>query len=158
MADDDVVLDHIDRTILTVLSEQGRIPFSDLAEQVLLSPNATADRVRRLERRGVIRGYRAELDLDVLGRSLVALVDVRPPLGADHEAFEQAILDHPAVVEALHLTGGVDYQLRVACRDVAELDSLLADLRNRHRAAGTETRLALRRSIAPLTFAPRHGW
>jgi Lrp/AsnC family leucine-responsive transcriptional regulator len=156
MAVDDIALDSTDRRILSILREEGRVAYRELAERVQLSPNATADRVRRLERRGVIRGYRADVDLEVLGRTLVALVDVRLPLGADNAAFEAAALSFPAVIEALHVTGDIDYELRVACRDVAELDTLLTSLRTRHGAASTETRLVLHQRVAPLTFDPKN--
>lgn len=63
-------LDDVDRRILGVLTRSGRISWRELGEAVGLSANATADRVRRLERCGVIVGYRAEVDLDQVGRPI----------------------------------------------------------------------------------------
>jgi Lrp/AsnC family transcriptional regulator, leucine-responsive regulatory protein len=149
------VIDRVDRMILELLSEHGRMPFRELAERVRLSANATADRVRRLERQGVIRGYRADLDPQAMGRPLAALIDIRLSAGSFNDAFEAAVLAHPAVVQALHLTGTFDYQVRVACRDVPELDELLTAIKAIDGVAGTETRLVLHERVAPLTFDTR---
>ena len=78
------------------------------------------------------------------GRVLEALVGVTLRRGVDSDAFAVAAAKLEAVVEVLHLTGAPDYQLRVACRDTAELDALLRTLRNRVGAADTETTIVLR--------------
>jgi Lrp/AsnC family leucine-responsive transcriptional regulator len=64
--------------------------------------------------------------------------------GQDNDGFERAIVPLTAIVEAAHLTGRADYELRVLCRDAAELDALLRRLKRECGAADTETRIVLR--------------
>ena len=139
-----VALDEIDSEILRLLREDGRLSWRDLGAAVGLSANAAADRVRRLRRAGVITGFVALVDPASGGRQLEALVGVTLRRGVDSDAFAVAAARLDAVVEVLHLSGAPDYQLRVACRDTAELDTLLRTLRNRLGAADTETTIVLR--------------
>ena len=118
--------------------------WQDLGAAVGLSANAAADRVRRLRRAGVITGFVALVDPAAGGRVLVALVGVTLARGTDSDAFAAAADRLEPVTEVLHLSGEPDYQLRVACRDTAELDALLRTLRNRLGAADTETTIVLR--------------
>ena len=70
MADETVSIDKIDREILSILQTDGRIAWQTLGDRVHLSPNAVAERVRRLTRTGVIKGFRAEINQAALGRTL----------------------------------------------------------------------------------------
>src|SRR5680860_287361 len=93
-------MDEVDRSILAVLDTDGRISNAELAERVGLSPSPCLRRVRRLERTGVIRGYRAVIDPAAIGRSLRVLVGVRLVRHArtDVVAFESAVIKLPEVV------------------------------------------------------------
>jgi len=124
--------------------EDGRISWSDLGAAVGLSANAAAERVRRLRRAGVITGFVAQVDPAAGGRTVEALVGVTLSTGTDSDKFAAAAARLEPVSEVLHLTGAPDYQLRVSCRDTAELDVLLRTLRNRLGAADTETTIILR--------------
>jgi Lrp/AsnC family leucine-responsive transcriptional regulator len=137
-------MDEIDGEILKALRGNGRISWSDLGAAVGLSANAAADRVRRLRRAGVITGFVALVDPAAGGRQLEALVGVTLAPGTESDAFATAASKLEPVIEVLHLTGAPDYQLRVACRDTAELDTLLRELRFRHGASDTETTIILR--------------
>jgi Lrp/AsnC family transcriptional regulator, leucine-responsive regulatory protein len=139
-----VALDRTDSEILRLLREDGRISWRDLGAAVGLSSNAAADRVRRLRQAGVITGFVALVDPAAGGRHLEALVGVTLKRGTDSDAFAVAASRLEQVVEVLHLSGAPDYQLRVACRDTAELDILLRTLRNRLGAMDTETTIVLR--------------
>jgi Lrp/AsnC family leucine-responsive transcriptional regulator len=138
-------LDAIDRDILRELGRDGRATWQQLGPRVGLSPNAVAERVRRLERRGVIAGYGARVDPVALGRNLEALVLVRVIPGMPREPFEAFVVDHPAVDDCVHLTGPHDYVLRVHCHDTAQLDELLMAVKREVHVAETETRVVLRR-------------
>ena len=138
-------LDAIDRAIVAALATDGRATYQDLGRTVGLSPTATADRVRRLQRSGVIRGYRALLDAAHMGRTVEAAIDVRLELGADREVFAAALRAQPAVVEAVHVTGHYDYQLRVFCTGTAELDGILGSLKSTAGVVETQSRLLLHR-------------
>jgi Lrp/AsnC family transcriptional regulator, leucine-responsive regulatory protein len=137
-------LDAVDSEILKLLREDGRMSWQDLGAAVGLSANAAADRVRRLRRAGVITGFVALVDPAAGGRVLEALVGVTLKRGTDSDDFATAAATLQPVTEILHLSGAPDYQLRVACRDTAELDALLRTLRNRLGAADTETTIVLR--------------
>jgi len=115
-------MDALDHKMLSLLQENGRMSVTDLAERLPLSVSATRERMRRLERDGVIDGYTVMVNADALGRSIEALIDVR--FGQEStETMEAAIRELPAVVNAMHLTGRFDAQLQVLCRDVGELDA-----------------------------------
>jgi len=122
-------MDEIDRTLLTALVDDGRLSFQQLAARVHLSPNSTADRVRRLRQTGVLAGYHAELDLAKLGHSLGALTDVKLKESVDRHLFEQDLRGVAQVLGAIHTTGEFDYQLRIVTRNSEELQSVIDDLR-----------------------------
>jgi Lrp/AsnC family leucine-responsive transcriptional regulator len=142
-------MDVVDSEILRLLREDGRLSWRDLGAAVGLSANAAADRVRRLRRAGVITGFVAVVDPAAGGRRLEALVGVTLAAGTDSDAFAVAVSRLEPVTEVLHLTGSPDYQLRVSCRDTAELDVLLRTLRLRAGAADTETTIILRSGPPP---------
>src|SRR3954453_14630246 len=136
-------MDEVDGEILRLLREDARISWRDLGAAVGLSANAAAERVRRLRRDGVIRGFAALVDPAAGGGTLQAPVGVPLPRGTDSDQFATDASRLDAVTEVLHLTGAPDYQLRVACRDTAELDALLRTLRLRLGAPNTETTILL---------------
>jgi len=137
-------MDPVDSEILSLLREDGRMSWRDLGAAVGLSANAAADRVRRLRHAGVVTGFAAMVDPAAGGRRLEALVGVTLAAGTDSDDFAVAAAKLGPVIEVLHLAGAPDYQLRVACRDTAELDALLRALRLRLGAADTETKIVLR--------------
>ncbi|MFN3955377.1 MAG: Lrp/AsnC family transcriptional regulator [Pararhodobacter sp.] len=113
-------IDTINQNILRVLAGDGRISNLDLAERVGLSPSACLRRVQELERRGVIRGYRAVLDPAQTGIGFIAYVTVglsRHTKAAQAE-FERAIRGAPQVRECHNITGTVEYLLRVEVADL----------------------------------------
>jgi Lrp/AsnC family leucine-responsive transcriptional regulator len=140
-------MDDIDREILSVLVRDGRTSFRDLGAAVGLSANAAADRVRRLRREGIIAGFTALVDPVAQGGGIEAVVDVKMGPDQDNDGFERAIAPLTAVVEAAHLTGRADYELRVRCADAGELDALLRRLKRECGAADTETRIVLRTAL-----------
>ena len=113
-------LDRIDRRILEVLQTDGRITNQALAERITLSPRACLDRVRRLERSGLIAGYMAVLDPRGLGGLLTIVVEVtlKDQTRATHHRFEQRMRAADEVVECFLISGPCDYVLRLACRDL----------------------------------------
>ncbi|MEL7204620.1 MAG: Lrp/AsnC family transcriptional regulator, partial [Pseudomonadota bacterium] len=102
------------------LSRDGRISNLDLAERVGLSPSACLRRVQDLERRGVIRGYRAMLDKTSLGIGFVAYatVGLNSHTKASQKAFERAMEIASEVVECHNITGAVEYLLRIEVADL----------------------------------------
>ncbi|HEX6447814.1 MAG TPA: Lrp/AsnC family transcriptional regulator [Streptosporangiales bacterium] len=137
-------MDDIDRQLLGILLADGRATYQELAKRVRLSANTTADRVRRLRGAGVIRGYRAELDLPTLGRSLVMITDLRLRDDVPSDDFHQSLAEIPQVVAAAHTTGEYDYQLRIACRDAVEFERVVDRLKRHHGVRESRSRLLLR--------------
>jgi len=115
-------LDSIDRRIIDVLQVDGRISVNDLAERIGLSASPTLRRLRRLEQTKVILGYRADIDPHAVGRGLTVWVTLRLALmDPDRLAtFEQALVGLDSVTSVHHVTGDVDYLVRV---DIADLDA-----------------------------------
>ena len=142
-------MDATDSEILRLLREDARLSWRDLGAAVGLSANAAAERVRRLRRAGVITGFAALVDPAAGGRTLQALVGVTLAAGHRLRRVRRGAARLEPVTEVLHLTGAPDYQLRVACRDTAELDALLRALRLRHGVADTETTIILRSGPPP---------
>lgn len=147
-------LDPIDRAIVDALLVDGRCSWQALADQVGLSPSATTDRVRRLRERGVITGFQARVPADAVGRPLEAWVAVSLAAPRDGRAFEDALRGEPAVVEALHLTGAADYEIRILCADTEELDVLVRRIKAEFGAQRTETRIVLGRVHGPAHLPP----
>ena len=113
-------LDRTDLKILDVLQQDARITNQALAERVALSPSACLARVRTLEARGLIRGYRAHVAVDRIRSATVVLAQVTFKQHALDEftEFDRRILAMPEVVEASRISGAYDYLLRVIVNDV----------------------------------------
>ena len=114
-------IDEVDHKILRALSADARQSNLHLAEKVGLSPSACLRRVQELERRGIIKGYRAVIDPAKLGLGFLAYVTVglNSHTKSAQEAFERAMARAASVVECHNITGTVEYLLRVETPDLA---------------------------------------
>lgn len=148
------VIDGVDREIIGQLLHDGRVSFTDLAARVNLSANAVAERVRRLERAAIIRGYTADLNPAALGLGLEAYIDVKLRADTPAERFEAAVERIPGVAQLVLTTGGSDYTIRVACKDQADLVRLIEALRAAVPIAETYSRLVLRERHFALGAGP----
>ncbi|MFI9591474.1 Lrp/AsnC family transcriptional regulator [Nonomuraea sp. NPDC052265] len=122
-------MEEIDRRIVTLLAHDGRMSFTDLARETGLSVSAVHQRVRRLEKRGVVRGYAAIIDHDAIGLSLTAFVSIKPidPAAPD-DAPER--LAHLSAIEACHsVAGDESYILKVRVASPVALEDLLQQIR-----------------------------
>src|SRR5437879_3192071 len=117
-------IDALDRRIIGELIEDGRAPLAELGRRVNLSSPAVAERVKRLERAGVITGYRAEIDPRLLGYELTAIVRIKPAPGQLPRIPELAA-DVPEIAECLRITGEDCFYLKVYLRSIDELGPLL---------------------------------
>jgi len=119
-------MDAIDREILSQLQHDGRATMTDVAKNVGLSLSACHRRFRDLEESGVIRGFRIDLDFDLLGLPFEALVFITMQAGDGRSvaAFEEAVSEIPEVVQAHRLFGEPDYQLFVAARSKQHFQEL----------------------------------
>jgi Lrp/AsnC family transcriptional regulator, leucine-responsive regulatory protein len=137
----------LDDRILSLLRENGRATYAAIASEIGLSAHAVAERVRRLERRGVIKGYRAIIDHESLGRTLEAFVDVRLLPTTDPDAFERLATRLDSALQVIFVTGRFDFLVHLACHDAEELDQAVRQLRARGGVAATETRIVMRRGL-----------
>jgi len=130
-------LEPIDQAIARELSADGRCSFTDLAERVGLSVSAVHQRVRRLEQRGVIRGYTAQLNAEVIGLPLTAFISLTPIEPAAPDDYPQRI-SHIREIEACYsVAGDESYILLVRVASPAALEDLLRSIRE---AAKVSTR------------------
>ncbi|HEX4583944.1 MAG TPA: Lrp/AsnC family transcriptional regulator [Burkholderiaceae bacterium] len=113
-------LDRLDRQILELLQRDGRITNQALSEKVSLSPRACLDRVRRLEREGIITGYMALLEPRKIAPGLTVFVEVslRDQSAATHSRFEARMRACDEVIECFLVSGQSDYVLRIACESL----------------------------------------
>ncbi|ANL38813.1 MULTISPECIES: Lrp/AsnC family transcriptional regulator [Rhizobium] len=124
MPNDVQPLDEIDQAILEALAGNARISLKELAQQVGLSSPSAAERLRRLEERGVIMAFTIDLDPAAVGYPLQAIVRVRPLPGQLH-VVERLIQEIPEIVECDKVTGEDCFIARLVIRSMAELDGLL---------------------------------
>jgi Lrp/AsnC family leucine-responsive transcriptional regulator len=130
--------------ILDELRRAGRMSWRELGQRIGLGPTATADRVRRLEQIGVLKGYRADIDLSALGLGLRAITELSLARDTDPSTFEAELLATPEVQSAMHVTGVMDYVLLLACPDVPSLDRLLTHWKSESGVEESSTRILLR--------------
>ena len=120
-------MDRIDRQILTLLQDHGRMTNVDLAERVGLTAPPCLRRVRALEEAGVIRGYHADLDPARLGYPITvfAMVSLRSQAERDLAAFERHVADIPEVRECHMLNGEIDFILKIVASDLKSFQDIL---------------------------------
>jgi Lrp/AsnC family leucine-responsive transcriptional regulator len=150
-----VPLDRIDRRMLAILQEDGRISNAALAERLHLSPSPCLRRLRALERDGVIAGYRAELDRAKLGLGLTVFVEVKVDGHSDRiaDAISSAVRAAPEIVSAHIVSGSADFLLQVVVADLAAYERLLFEtLLKLPNVADVRSNFALRavKAAAPL--------
>ncbi|MCB1471478.1 MAG: Lrp/AsnC ligand binding domain-containing protein [Rhodobiaceae bacterium] len=121
--------DRIDRRILHELQENGRLSIVELAQRVNLTKTPCAQRVRRLEREGFIKGYRAELDADRLGigHIMVVMVTLSQTSDTALEDFNTAVRRIPEVQSCYLVAGDFDYLIKVRTSDIAHYRNVLGE-------------------------------
>ncbi|MET0264468.1 MAG: Lrp/AsnC ligand binding domain-containing protein [Duganella sp.] len=123
-------LDKLDRKILHILQTDGRISMKDLSEQVGLSITPAIERVKRMERDGVITGYHARIDPPALGAKLLVFVEItlNTKSGPVFEQFRREVLRIPEVQECHLVSGDFDYLIKARIHEMAEYRKLLGDM------------------------------
>jgi Lrp/AsnC family leucine-responsive transcriptional regulator len=122
-------LDEKDIQILSLLQADGRMTNADLAKKVNLSPPSALQRVRALEKAGLIRGYVALLEPGRLGLNLTALVMVRLSLHQERpiEQFRKSVQEIPEILECYHVSGEFDFLLKVVVKDIRAYEQLIRE-------------------------------
>lgn len=144
-------LDRTDRVLLHALQDDARATVKELGAACGLSSSAAHDRVRRLQRAGVITGYHAALDPGAVGIGLQALIQVqlRQHSREDVIAFRAHALSLPETLSIAHVTGAMDFLVRVGVRDSDHLRDLALDaFTTRPEVARLETALVYEHVLA----------
>ena len=153
MASEQNLLDAINRRILEELQHDGRIAFAELGRRVDLSAPAVAERVGRLERAGVITGYRAVVDPEKVGAGVSAFIlvtQIAGPRGSLEEAFEGM----PWVEECHHIAGEESLMLKVRAESTRALEHLIWDIRALESVERTKTVVVLATEFEGRPVAP----
>ena len=119
-------LDDINRNLLDILQEEGRLSYRELGERVALSAPAVAERVRKLEDAGVIRGYRAVVDYAELGFPIQCIIRLNTT--GDASTVDEIVQGIPEVIEANRVTGSESHVIRAFVRTTGHLEDLLHQL------------------------------
>ncbi|NNG19174.1 Lrp/AsnC family transcriptional regulator [Naumannella sp. ID2617S] len=135
-------MEEMDRKILSLLARDGRISYTDIGRETGLSTSAAQQRVRRLEQRGVITGYTAQVDPVALGHLITAFIALRPLDIAEADSIPERLKPLPEVVSCYTVAGEASHLIMVHCNTPAELERLLSGIRTTARVS-THTTLVL---------------
>ncbi len=126
-------LDRIDRKILDILQRDGRISITDLAERISLSATPCSERVKRLEREGVITGYHARVNPAALGLNLLVFLEIKlsAKSGDVFDRVKQELLYVPEVMECHLVSGDFDYLVKARLSEMNEYRRLLGEILKR---------------------------
>lgn len=126
-------LDRIDRLILDILQREGRIPISELASRVNLSTTPCSERVKRLEREGVIMGYYARLNPALLDKNLLVFLEIKlsAKSGDVFDKVRRDLAQVPEVLECHLVSGEFDYLVKARLKEMSAYRRLLGDLLKR---------------------------
>jgi Lrp/AsnC family leucine-responsive transcriptional regulator len=130
-------VEQIDRLIVASLAADGRMSFTDLGKATGLSTSAVHQRVRRLEQRGIIKGYRAVVDPGAVGLPLTAFVSIKAADPAAEEDAPGLLSGIPAIESCYSVAGEEAYILKVRVASPHDLEALLGEIRS---VAGVSTR------------------
>jgi Lrp/AsnC family transcriptional regulator, leucine-responsive regulatory protein len=119
------MIDEIDAVIVDLLQENARMSQAEVARAVGLAPSAILERIRKLENRGVIKGYAALVDPHALDQSMLAFVAVRSEEALGDDSVSHALAQCPEVLELHHVAGDDCYLLKVRARDAEHIGQLL---------------------------------
>jgi Lrp/AsnC family leucine-responsive transcriptional regulator len=137
-------MDAIDLQLLTMLQSNGRATFADLAQRVGLSPPAVAERIKKLEEKGIIHGYTAILNAKQVKLDITAFISVSLSHPRHDPPFVEEISKWGEVLECHHVLGPDDYLLKVKVHDTSALEDLImARLRMLEGVTKTRTTIVL---------------
>ncbi len=137
------MIDEIDAKILNILQDNARTSNADLARAVDLAPSAVLERVRKLERRGIILGYAARISPQALGLTLTAFTFVRVEEAVGATDTGRRLADLPGVLEVHYTAGSAAYLVKVRVADTAALAGLLRDMGRIESVRDTNTTIVL---------------
>lgn len=132
-------MEALDRHIVSLLADDGRMSYADLGRRTGLSTSAVHQRVKRLEERGVITGYRAVVDFEKVGLPLTALIALSPFDPAAPDDIPQRLEHLPQIDSCWSVAGRENYVIQVRLAKPSDLEELLADIRSAANCASSTT-------------------
>lgn len=141
-------MDEMDRKILALLHENARMTVKEIANRVALTSPAISERIRRMERSGIIEGYTVRLAPEMTGGQISALVSISVT-PADREAFHATLMSQPAVEFCYQVTGTHSHMVKVSCADIPALEQLLSQLQ-KHGMTNTQIILSTQAGPGPV--------
>jgi Lrp/AsnC family transcriptional regulator, leucine-responsive regulatory protein len=141
-------IDAIDRKILSLLQQDGRRTYDDIARRVSLSAPSVKRRIDRLLESGALEGFTALVDHGALGWNTEALVELFYEPGTTLDEVARILGEHPEVVEAWSVTGEADAIARVRTSDNADLERLIIDLQRNGLVVRTRSQVVLSRLVS----------
>jgi Lrp/AsnC family leucine-responsive transcriptional regulator len=141
-------VDDLDRRILTLLVEDGRRTYDDIARRVNLSAPSVKRRVDRLRESGALEGFTAVVDHGAMGWNTEALVELFYQPGTTLDRVAKTLREHPEVVEAWSVTGEADAIARVRTEDNAALERLIMDLQRNGLVLRTRSQVVMSRLVS----------
>lgn len=151
-------IDEIDRALMVLLQKDARRTNKDLADAVGIAQSTCLERIRGLRARGIITGYRAEVDPAAVGRPIRALISVRlrPKTTASVRAFQQEMLKHSETLAISTVSGTDDFVVEVAVADVIHLrDFILDRVTSRREVVDAQSAIVYEQVRAPLVTPAR---
>lgn len=149
-------LDRIDLKILDILQRDGRISITDLAEKISLSATPCSERVKRLEREGVITGYHARVNPAALGLNLLVFLEIRlsAKSGDVFDKVKQELLYVPEVMECHLVSGDFDYLVKARLTEMNEYRRLLGEILKRLPASAESHSYVVMEEIKETLYLP----
>ncbi|MEL0637388.1 MULTISPECIES: Lrp/AsnC family transcriptional regulator [Marinomonas] len=154
-------INKTDSQILTLLQYDGRLSNVELAEQINLSPSPCLRRVKQMESKGLIQGYRATLDRVKIGFSMTVFIEVslNNHSGSASSAFEASVLAMQNVISAYLTSGAADYRLEVVAEDLPDYERILKEVQTLPHVKDIHSNFAIRaiKTAAPLPLTKASG-
>jgi Lrp/AsnC family leucine-responsive transcriptional regulator len=149
-------LDRIDLKILEILQREGRISVTELAERVSLSATPCSDRVKRMEREGVITGYHARVNPAALGKNLLVFLEIKlsAKSGDVFDKVKKELLYVPEVMECHLVSGDFDYLVKARLTEMNEYRRLLGEILKRLPASAESRSYVVMEEIKETLFLP----
>lgn len=149
-------LDRTDRKILDILQRNGRISITELAEQINLSATPCSERIKRLERDGIITGYYARLNPAALGKTLLVFLEIRlsAKSGDVFDKVKQELMYVPEVMECHLVSGDFDYLVKARLSEMAEYRRLLGEILKRLPASAESHSYVVMEEIKESLYLP----
>lgn len=124
------MLDKLDIEILNLLQQDGKLTIKDITKKLNLTSTPIHERIKRMEKQGVIQGYRAIVDQEKVGKSQTVLLSLHMEEynPKNISSFEKLVTRMPQVLECYHLAGTIDYHLKIVVRDIKEYDTFLMQI------------------------------